>query len=122
MKKLYKVLATKTIPVVILADDKFDKSPNLEVIQNWISEEENNVDDYEMEIYPMEPNENLKFPFHDWREDCNVYHEGDEEYSLSDARIVASLNEIIHRISSKGAIPMDEAKKNLIDTIQSIME
>lgn len=122
MKKLYKVFATKTIPVIILADQGFDKNPDWEVIEDYVREEEKNVHGpYEMEILPMEPNEKLKYPFSEWHEGCNVYHDGDREYTLSDARIVTSLNEIIQNLAKNNNISLDEAKKNLIDTIHASM-
>lgn len=122
MKRLYKVVATKTIPVILIADEGFDKNPNWEVIEDYVSEEENNVHSpYDMEIFPMGPNEKLKYPFHEWNESCHVYHDGKGEYTLSDARIITSLNEIINLISEKNSIPLDEAKKSMIDTINTIL-
>lgn len=129
MKKLYKIVATKTIPLIILTEEDYDKNPNWELIECWVREEEKNMhtkgvngfDAYDMEIFPMEHNEKLKYPFYDWNGGCNVYHEGDEDFTLSDARIIASLSEIVDAISKKNSVPLSEAKEKLIDSIHKIL-
>lgn len=122
MKKLYRITAKKIIPIVVLEEDGMDRNPDWKKIESWVKEEEKNCPcEYEMEIHPMNPHDNMPYPHHGWDDNCLVYHDGDEPYTLSEARLIAALNGLILRISKNNKISTDEAKKMTLDSLQSIL-
>lgn len=119
MRKLYKVVATKRIPIIVFSDE--GSNIRDETLIKYVNEEEENllIEDIEIEVNDFDPSAPLGGDFKDWGEGSLVYHEGSEDIPLSEARIIATLSEIIRCVARNENTSLNEAKENLINRLSN---
>lgn len=124
MKKLYKVIAKKIIPIVLIADEDYDKNPDWDRIETWVKHEEQSFSnhEYDMEIKVMQPLDKLGYPFEEWGESCILYSSNDEFYiTLEDGRILTVLSDVVkNNLKNKKMSP--RAIKEYLDSIIEMLD
>lgn len=124
MKKLYKVVATKQIPLLVYSDkDLTDVYSNWIELNSYLKEEEDNIveDDIDFDVVEFNASSPLDAELKSWDEGSLVYHKGEEDIPLSEARIRATLESMVFNLTKRG-ISRSEAEKTMMDTIHSIFE
>lgn len=121
MKSLYKVIATKRVPFLVYTDKNLNDPDNWVDLHEHAKDEEDNsmIDEYDFEVYYKNPEDPISRDLDGWDEGSLVYHEGDEDISVSDARVFIVVENLLSSISEYHGVPRSEAQKILIDTMQA---
>jgi hypothetical protein len=124
MKKLYKVVATKKVPLLVYSgNDLTNVLSSWKELNRYLSEEEDNLveDDIHFDVVEFNASAPLDAELKNWAEGSLVYHEGGEDIPLSEARMRVILKSMVFNLTKMG-ISSSEAEKTMLDTIQAIME
>jgi len=127
MKRLFKVFATKRVPLLVYSDKDMEDPGNWDILSEFAKEEEENMplsckNDYEFIVDTFEVNEPLTGKLGEWDEKSLVYHDGEGDITLSDARIRLALDSLSRQIQESNHLSRAEAQKILFDTLHVIME